>query len=435
MILVYTPRISKRIKYIFNVIFKNLLNINYDFTISKDDFKSFTGVKINYSQHQIEDEVFFCSASLLFDTGIRDQNLSFINFDNAKAFYPVFDRKSALPFDPFAASFYLISRYEEYLPYLKDKYDRFDAKESIAYKYHFIQKPLVNYWALKIAEIISQKHPLVIFPKNRYKYTPTIDVDLFYAYKLKGFLRTTGGFLKSFYERDYKGIMERSKVLTGLMKDPFDTYDFQIALHKEYHLSPIYFILVGDYAQYDKNIPHQNKEFHSMIKSLGDHAEIGIHPSYASNTSSNILKTEIKRLSKILNKDITKSRQHFLKLSLPYTYRNLINHDITEDYTMGYASEIGFRASICNPFNFFDLDMDVETNLIVHPFAIMEGTLKDYRNISNPDVLDYVRNVIQQVKDLNGQLVTLWHNESLSNQKRWIGWKNIYEEIIKMAVE
>lgn len=435
LILIYTPKITKRVKYIFNLIFSGLLNSACDFTSSIDDFRSYSDIKINYSNKNIDDEIFFWSHNLLFESGIKDQQLNFINFDASKAFFPTMDKKSSMPFDPFAASFYLVSRYEEYLPFLKDKYDRFDARESIAYKYHFLQKPLVNIWGIKIEEIIKAKYPSAHFRKNHYKYIPTIDIDLFFAYRLKGFIRTAGGYFKSLYEGDYKGLIERTKVLAGILKDPFDTYEFQNTIHKKYNLTPIYFILVADYAQYDKNIPHQNKEFHSLIKSIGDYAEIGIHPSYVSNSDNNKLKIEIQRLSRILNKDITRSRQHFLKLNLPYTYRNLINHDITEDYTMGYASEIGFRASICTAFNFYDLDMDVETKLKVHPFAIMEGTLKDYRNISASEVLDYVRPIIKQVREIDGTLITLWHNESLSNQKRWVGWNKIYEEIVKMAVE
>ena len=243
-----------------------------------------------------------------------------------------------------------------------------------------------------------------------------------------------GGYIKSFAERDHKSIIERTRVLAGIEKDPFDTYGFQIELHNKFNLSPIYFILVADYGQYDKNISHLNKNFQALIKSLSDYAEIGIHPSYASNSSSEKLKGEIQRLSKIINKEITKSRQHYLKLSLPYTYRNLINFDITDDYTMGYASEIGLRASICSTFNFYDLDLDSETNLRIHPFAVMEGTLRDYRNITNFDAIEYIKPLIKEIKAVNGTFITLWHNESLGNQKRWLGWNRVYEDIVKLAV-
>src|SRR3972149_4750237 len=112
---------------------------------------------------------------------------------------------------------------------------------------------------------------------------------------------------------------------------------------------------------------------------------------------------------------IKNSRQHFLKLTLPETYRNLIDLDITDDYTMGFASQVGFRASICNSFNFYDLDMELETNLKIHPFAVMEGTLKNNMNIHRDDALQKIKQLIDEVKTVNGQFISLWHNDTLSN--------------------
>ena len=66
---------------------------------------------------------------------------------------------------------------------------------------------------------------------------------------------------------------------------------------------------------------------------------------------------------------------------MPETYRNLIEFDITDDYTMGYAAQPGFRASTCSSFNFYDLDREQETKLRVHPFCIMDASLRHYLNV------------------------------------------------------
>jgi hypothetical protein len=434
MLLIYTHRITKRVKYIFKLIFENLLGIKFVLTSNKEDFRNYNGAKINYSKQIIDDEIFFLSHNLLFEKGIKEQNLLFSESEQSKVFFINNNKKSALAFDPFAASFYLVSRYEEYLPYIKDKYNRFSAKNSIAYKYGFLDKPVVNIWAIKIAEIIKQKFSSFNIPEKNYKFIPTIDIDIAYSYKSKGFVRTIGGYLRALKNIDFHEIAERTKVLTKSKKDPFDTYQFIFDIHKKHNLNPIYFILCADYAQYDKNINTQDNLFRSLIKSIADYAQIGIHPSFASNTNPGKLKIEKNRLSKIINKEITKSRQHFLKLDLPATYRNLIKNDITDDYTMGYASELGFRASICSDFNFYDIDLETETNLKVHPFAVMDGTLKDYMKMSDDNAISYIRPLIKQVKDVNGTFISLWHNESFSNAKTWKGWQKVYEEMVKLSI-
>ena len=433
MILIYTPKITKRISYTFKLIFKELLGIDFSITNNIEEFKRSGSPKINYSHSPIEKEIFFFAHDFLIETGIAEHSLSFINYEGSKAFFPAYEPHSALPFDPFSASFYLVTRYEEYLPFIKDEYDRFMPKYSIAYQQGFLQKPLVNIWALKIAEIIKNKYPLFTIPVKKYKFIPTIDVDLAYSYRMKGFVRTIGGYIKSIYNMNFDEVRERTRVLLGRQKDPFDTYDTLIRIHQEYKLNPIFFILFSKYGQYDKNISAENRKFQSLISSLADYAEIGIHPSFASNSESEKLKTEIELLSKVLHTEVTKSRQHFLKILLPDSYRNLIKYDITNDYSMGYASELGFRASICNSYNFYDLDMDMETNLRIHPFAVMDGTLKDYKNVTAKQAMSELRQLIDEVKAVHGTFISLWHNESMSNEKRWKGWHILYEEMVKYA--
>jgi hypothetical protein len=434
MLLVYTEKITNRTKYIFSLYLGELLKIDYKLTSSKEDFNSFNGPKFSYTKKPLENELHFGSANLLFERGISSSDLLFIEYENNPAFFPVHHKESALTFDPFAAGFYLVSRYEEYLPYRKDEYGRFSASESLAYQKNFLHKPLVNCWSIVIKKKLQERFPELNIPGTKYCFIPTIDIDSAWAYNQKGLLRTLGGFLSDFSNLQFSNMIRRTKVLTGIQKDPFDTFQLQFDLQKKYKIHPIYFILFAEYGFNDKNIPVENRAFHTLIKTFADYAEVGIHPSYNSNNSIKKLKEEIERLSKVLNKEVTKSRQHFLKLQLPYTYRNLINLDITDDYTMGFAAQPGFRASICSTFNFYDLDMDAETKLRVHPFILMDGTLRDYMNLEAEQAMQYISPLIQEVKAVGGTFISLWHNESLSNEDRWVGWNWIYEEMIQEAL-
>ena len=434
MMLIYTNKLTNRIKFIFNLIFKELLSVDFEITVSEDEFKAFDGVKFCYSTRPVSGSLFFSAVNLLFERGIQHKDLIFIEYEGLPAFFPVYAKESDMPFDPFAAAFYLVSRYEEYLPYRKDEYDRFSVSESLAYQKGFLQKPLVNIWALKIGNAIKRKFPSFTWSSKAYKYVPTIDIDAAWAYRQKGFFRTLGGLANTMIRFDVNEALERIKVLAKLQNDPFDTYDFQLEMQKKYKLNPIYFILFAEYGLNDKNIPVQNRKFQTLIKSLADYAEVGIHPSYNSNLYPKKLKNEISGLSKILNRDVTKSRQHFLKIQLPVTYRNLINLDITDDYTMGFAAQPGFRAGICSSFYFYDLDTDAITKLRVHPFTVMDGTLRDYMNLTAEEAMTVIKSLIEEVKAVNGTFISLWHNESLSNVKRWEGWQSIYEEMVREAL-
>jgi peptidoglycan/xylan/chitin deacetylase (PgdA/CDA1 family) len=294
----------------------------------------------------------------------------------------------------------------------------------------------VNLWALELKRVLQQAYPELQFSEHHYRYISTFDIDSAFAYREKGFMRHLGSMGISLLNFNFRKIGERIRVLMGLEKDPYDTYDWQLEMAKKYHLKQIYFFLVGDYGEYDKNIPVEgSRSFQSLIKSIADYAEVGVHPSYYSNSNKDQLRKEVRRLSKVLKNEIVKSRQHYLKITFPDTYRNLLEFDILEDYSMGYASEIGFRASICTPFNFYDLDLDVSTKLRLTPFMLMDGTMKDYMRMSPEESIDRAKSLIDEVKAVNGTFVTLWHNQSVNDRDEWNGWRNVYEEIVAYAVK
>ncbi|HEX5002849.1 MAG TPA: polysaccharide deacetylase family protein [Bacteroidia bacterium] len=431
-ITVRVNQVTPRVRYTFDLVFRELLGIRYHCLTSIDEFNAASGAKLSYGDHATGDEIFIFASRLLFEKGIEDQQISVFEWNGTKAFYgshPKYD----MPFDPFAATFYLVSRYEEYLPHLRDSHDRYDTTESLAFQKGFLQKPLVNIWALMLKEILKSKYPDLYFPERKYRYISTIDIDNAWAYQQKGFMRTMGAFARSLINFDLEEFTQRLRVLAHIEKDPYDTYEFQFELQKRFKFKSIYFFLLGEYGLNDKNVPPESRKFRSLIKSIADYADAGIHPSYGSNKNPEQLRKEVAELSRILKREVTRSRQHFLVLKLPETYRRLIERDITDDYTMGYALQVGFRASICTPFYFYDLDNEQATNLKIHPFAVMDATLKYYMKVEPEQAMSHILPLIREVKAVHGDFISLWHNESMSENKLWSGWKTVYEQMVEAA--
>ena len=427
--LIYTPKITSRIQYSFELIFNSILNIDFDLSEDIVLFQNFSGPKLNYSNKQLENEFFIKAYGLLSERGISDQEIIFDQWNELPIFFKIKD--SILPFDIFSASFYLVSRYEEYLPHIKDKYERFDAKESLAFNNNFLHRPLINLWIEELKNIFKMKFPSLEFPQNKFSYQSTIDVDNAYYFLEKGFVRTVASFIKSALNLDKDAIKERKNILLGKLSDPYDTFEYHMSINEKYNVDVVYFFLLANYGTNDKNCSVNSRKFQLLIKHLSDHAKIGIHPSYASNKSFDILTMEKNRLENILKKEVTLSRQHFLKLDIPKTYRNLLELSITDDYTMGYASHLGFRASICTPFYFYDIEVESSTNLKVHPFSVMDATLKYYLNLHPNEALANIQIIIDEIKNVNGHFISVWHNETWSDYKEWSGWSYLYEQMLE----
>jgi len=94
---------------------------------------------------------------------------------------------------------------------------------------------------------------------------------------------------------------------------------------------------------------------------------------------------------------------------------------------------MGFRAGLTVPFSFFDLARNEPTNLRIHPVAVMDVTLKDYGRLNPQQSLEIISQVVQKIRSVNGEFVSLWHNESLSDSGRWKGWRVVYEEMLREA--
>ena len=229
-----------------------------------------------------------------------------------------------------------------------------------------------------------------------------------------------------------KSFWDRLLVLLRVRKDPYNTFEHILALSNTYKVKVIFFFLIADYTTFDTNVSATKRQFRLLIKHIADYASIGLHPSYYTMKNSAMLKKEKERLESITNIPTTISRQHFLRFSLPETYQNLIDLEINEDYSMGYASHVGFRAGTSIPFHFFDLDFEIQTPLLIYPFALMDTTLNDYMGLTPKQSLGRTKDLLHEVMKVKGTFITLFHNESVSGYLRWNGWQKVYETMLKM---
>lgn len=429
--LVLVPKVTGRVMYVFDLILKQLLGVEYELVTDVGQFVAYEGPKLHYGTQRIGDELFVKSVDLLFERHIHEQSFRTVGFEGTVAPYAVYGQGLLLPFDVFAATFFLVSRYEEYLSQVRDKYGRFRAESTWAFENGMLQKPLVNIWSIALGNRLQTIYPELVIKERKFTFVPTYDIDAAWAYKHKGLYRTVGGFFKDLAAGDRHRIRERHQVLRGKREDPFDSFDFQFELQKEFKLKPIYFILCGDYDTNDKNISIRKAAFQALIKRLGDYADVGIHPSFASYLDTEKLRKEIDSLSEVLHRPVTKSRQHFLRMNLPRSYQKLIELDISDDYTMGFASQAGFRAGIADTFRFYDLENDMVTNLLVHPFALMDGTMRDYLNLDAGASLALARQLVDEVKSVGGMFIYLTHNETLGGEQRWEGWPEMYRQLLE----
>ena len=426
MILIYLKKHTARSEYVFEFIFKEQFGMVYKVTDEVQEFANYTGAKINYSTRRLESGFYVHNTGLLQDDSLKRVEVIIEERENIKVLFPSDD--CDLGFDLFAGTFYMLSRYEEYLPFTEDEFGRFKAEDSLAFKNGFLEIPIIDAGIKLLAERMELGRSLA-----KFKAVMTYDIDVAYKFKGRNFERNLGSTVKDILKLDLRNLLQRVKTFLKLAKDPWDVYDALVKFLSSHQLDSVFFFLVGNNSEYDRNLDYNTPAMKTLIRKINESTEIGIHPSFSSNKSLKKMLSEKERLEFIIGKKIQKSRQHYLKIRFPNTYLNLVKAGITEDYSMGFPEKTGFRAGTCKPFYFYDLKNEVITNLKIYPVTCMEATFLYYEKISPENAMKKILDLMKTVHTYSGTFVPIWHNENLTSIGKNKFWKKVHDQMLRQV--
>ncbi|MDQ3277642.1 MAG: polysaccharide deacetylase family protein [Bacteroidota bacterium] len=385
--------------------------------------------RINYSYHRLhEGEVWIHSHVLLFESTIRPVKIECFDHNGHKAF---FKAEGDTGFDLFAGIFFLLTRYEEYLPHPKDLYGRYSHKASLAFRENFLHLPLVNLWLEDFRQLLQERFPDLRLSLPQFNFKATYDIDIAWSFRNKGFKRNAGAIANLFFRGKWRSMLHRIRVIRGRRQDPFDAYEWMDNLHRECGQQPIYFFLVAQQkGRYDKNIDVQIPDFKALIRNVASKYTVGLHPSWASGDHHALLTKEKSWLETVSGQNIFASRQHYLRFDLPSTYRRLLATGVTEEYSMGYGTINGFRASVATPYFWYDLKAESKTALRIHSFCFMDANAYYEEKKSPADALREMMQYYETIRQVGGEMITIWHNNFLGIDPQFEGWQDVYEQFV-----
>lgn len=426
MICIYAIQQTNRLRFALDIVFRYVLQIDYKLSTDFSEFLSFDGPKLLYGKKEFTSGLKVDSHELLFEQDISKKNIQVSKEEDVPVFFQ--STMGILPFDVFAATFYMVSRYEEYLPFESDVHDRFPAKVSLAFKNDFLDQPIVHVWCDWLLKEIQKKYPELRSGERTFESIYTYDIDEAYVYRHRKMGYNLKGLAGDVFRGRFTKVKKRLQVLTGIKKDPFDTYNKIIDRHRLNSGRTIFFFKVNNTSYYDRGLSGAQSELQELIKKMNDIGEIGIHPSYYSSRRKSIA-SEKTHLEEIVAEPVATSRQHYLRIRFPRTYDLLIKAGITSDFTLTFADAIGFRSGMCIAYPYFSLKSNSAQDLMIYPTTVMDGTLKDYLKLSPAQAIEKLRVLKGAVEKYNGLFIPLWHNSSFWDETGWHGWEDVYDSL------
>ena len=422
-LLIFTQQGGARLDYIVSVLFGKHAVV----TENKQLFSQFEGARIQYVTEKKFDQVLHIQPQgLVFETDIHPITIKCTQWKG----YPIFfSGEGDIPFDIFSAAFYLVSRYEEYLPFTPDKYGRFPHTASLAFREGFLSIPLVQHWVQQLKQILGVTFPPSITEEP--VFLPTYDADILFQYKHQSFFHNLRALFGNLLHGRFSAVALQIQVIGGSMPDPYFQWPSIWKLLKDAGRQGTYFFSANEKQQgNDRQLSVHLSAVQRIIQECSRHGKVGWHPSLQSSINFSHMQKELGLLQQGMLQSITDVRFHYLRFRLPASYQWLIDLGIDREYSMGYGAVNGFRASYGDPFPWFNLENNIVTSLLIHPFCYMDTAAIYHQHWAPDEAMAYLKQLQKNTRGVVEQLSLVFHPHCLALP----GWKKVHDEVVSGTV-
>lgn len=332
--------------------------------------------------------------------------------------------------DLVAAVFFMLSRWEEYLPQEYDRFGRIKPTNNIAVKLGFSTRPVVDEWRTFIWDLLEKLDPSVKRPPAEgYRLNPTHDVDILYfptdILNMLGDVKNTrnpAAPIKRFIHK-IKGT------------NPYNTFDFLMAMSERNHVPSTFYFMADGKSVLDNKYRNTDPFLKQLVKNVRNrNHHIGLHPGFETFNDPNEFIRQKHYVENYTGQQITHNRQHYLRLRLPETLNVWEKAGIENDSSLGFTQGVGYRCGTGGSFPLFHVTERRKTKVTETPLVFMEVAIRSYADLSKSraDSLMALRTFKQFSQKFQTPFTFLFHNSSFDDI-RWPGWQKLYTDFLSEA--
>lgn len=428
-----SPKYLEEKSYVISVLFEEILGLKYELQTREDqtDYEiSFNNKKLIIEDHfwnKMPGDLSYLSLTNIPQKIELGKNQFCVENDIPILFgsdkCTIDEAKSiTCGIDVFASSFFFISRWEENVVTKRDKFNRFQAKESLAGKENLLHRPIVN----EYTEMIWHMLTYLGFTEERklsfFEFVATHDVDQ--PLRIINMKMLAKSFLKNIIIfKDFFGSMvDISTYFANKFTPKFDlgySYEFLMNCSDQAGIKSIFNFQNSKKTKFDWGYNNNTKFMRNIFQLIKDAGHtFGFHPSYNSYNNPDLWRREYEELCEFTDSEIKFGRQHFLRFAVPDTWQIWDNNNLEYDATVGFPEREGFRCGTCSPFSAFNLLERKKLKIKEMPLILMEKTLMNYqKGVSVEEFIRKANLMVSICKKYKGKFVFLWHNSSFDRKK------------------
>ncbi|MCO5232405.1 MAG: hypothetical protein LC105_09690 [Chitinophagales bacterium] len=408
---------SERLKYVLDTIFFERLKVDFILTndlniIEESDYV----LEYNFRKSTNFD---FIQSNEIIENHFLDKNFqpNVIGTGEDLLLFPNSD--SLLEMDIFSSIFYCLSHYDAYCQTQFDVHQRIIFSHWVPRKLGLDRLPYIEIWLEKLKLYLQIKG--ITCSHSIFKQDISFDIDHFYLFDQRPFFQHIKASIGDIIKGKFFQLFQRWLVILGLTEDPAEKFFHFLDYQKNENFS--FFILMKHGKNNSLNPLNDLKKL--LIKKLKRFGEIGIHPSYDSSFKKGFINKEKMELQIISEQYISKSRFHFLRVSFPSSFYQLIDTGIKVDKSIGYYDLPGFLSSTSIPYFFFDPTLNKKTELLIQPFMWMDSMNKYYRKLDEEEEKRELHEIKRIVKKYNGIFSVVFHNDSMIDRRYRVLFKSL----------
>ena len=334
-------------------------------------------------------------------------------------------------YDILGLSYWMLARLEEVGRTDLDNHERFPATASHAFRYGYLERPIVDEWMDILRQVILLQWPDLILRHNIFSVKVSHDVDspsFFNFIPLSTFFRNA--LVSTIKNKSLVNIFKSALIRFGNQnilhrEDPYNTFEWIMDISDYYGLtSAFYFICGRSDASKDAGYEPEHSAIRNLMRRIHERGhELGLHPSYNTYKDVTLMASEAMRLRRIcteedISQDILGGRTHYLRWEMPSTLQGLELAGMDYDSSLGYADLPGFRCGTCFEYPAFDPMACRILKLRIRPLIVMECTImaERYMGLGNGDAAykKFVK-LKSACRSVNGCFTLLWHNSSFES--------------------